>query len=127
MFMFNPSLSMPPKSGPQTVTGKKKLENIQSRAARFVTRRFQRTESITDILTSLNWHSLENRRNITDIITCHKILHRKLEVPTQDIFIPHTSYTRSNIQPFQNLDCNVNCCQKLLLSKNYLEMELAPP
>ena len=88
---------------PQTVTGKNKIEKIQARAGRFVTSRFKRTDSKTEILRSLNWSPLENRRNITDIIICHKILHNKLEVPTEHIFTPHTSNTRSNSQQFQNL------------------------
>ena len=93
---------------PYTISGKRKLENIQSRAGRFVTSRFQRTDSIRDIISSLNWDSLEHRRDLADIVTCHKILHQKLVVPTQNVFIPHTSDTRSNIQPFKNIVCRVD-------------------
>ena len=93
---------------PQTITGKKKLENIQSRAGRFVTGRFKRTESITDIMSSLNWPTLECRRDLTDLSTCHKILHNKLAVPTQNIFVPHHSCTRTNSQSFKNITCSVS-------------------
>ncbi len=88
---------------PQTASGKNKIEKVQNRAARFVTSRYKRTDSKTAILNSLKWCPLENRRDITDIITCHKILHNNLEVPTEQIFTPHSSNTRSNSQQFQNL------------------------
>ncbi len=93
---------------PYTASGKNKLEKIQARAGRFVTRRFRRTDSKSDILRSLNWSPLENRRIITDIIICHKILHNNLEVPTENTFTSHTSNTRSNSQQFQNLTSHVD-------------------
>ena len=112
---------------PQTITGKRKIENIQSRAGRFVTKRFKYTESITEIISSLNWQSLENRRNITDIITCHKILHNKLEVPTQNVFIPHTSHTRSDTQPFKNIVCSVDAAKNSYFPRTISRWNKLPP
>ena len=112
---------------PQTVTGKRKLENIQSRAGRFVTGRFKRTESITDILSTLNWDSLEHRRNVVDLFTCHKILHNKLEIPTQSIFIPHNSDTRSNTQPFQNIACRVDAVRGAYFPRTIARWNKLPP
>ena len=69
--MFVHSLNMHLKIwSPQSVTGKMKLQNIQHRAERFVIGRFGRTDSITDIISSLSWPTLEVRRNYLD--TCHK-------------------------------------------------------
>lgn len=96
---------------PQTVTGKRKLESVQARAGRFVTGRHMRTDSITDIMSSLNWQTLEHRRDYTDLVTCHRIIQNKLVVPTRNVFVPHTSNTRSKIQPFQNIVCYVDAAR----------------
>ena len=50
-----------------------KLENVQNRAARFVTRKNTREEvSVTGILGQLKWESLEKRR-ITDLYCYTKV------------------------------------------------------
>ena len=92
-----------PVWSPQYSSHISKLEKVHARAARFVSGRYSRTDSLTNILQSLCWSSLQNRRDIIDITYCHKILHNYLHVPTQQTFIPHNSNTRSNKQPFQNL------------------------
>ena len=96
---------------PQTVTGKRKLESVQARAARFVTGRYLRTDSITDIMSTLDWQTLEYRRDYTDLVTCHRIIQHTLEVPTQNVFVPHNSNTRSQSQPFQNVVCCVDAAR----------------
>ena len=87
------------------------LDSVQARAGRFVTGRYMRTDSIRDIMSSLNWQTLEYRRDYTDLVTCHRIIHNKLMVPTQNVFVPHTSNTRSKTQPFQNIVCYVDAAR----------------
>ena len=43
-----------------------KLEAVQRRAARFTTRNYQRDSSVTQMLTDLNWETLEQRREKVD-------------------------------------------------------------
>ncbi|KXJ17197.1 putative RNA-directed DNA polymerase from transposon BS [Exaiptasia diaphana] len=47
---------------PYTKSNIDKLEKIQRRAARFVCRDYRRTSSVTEMIQSLKWNSLEHRR-----------------------------------------------------------------
>ena len=62
-----------------------KLEMIQHRAARLVLNkpwhRNQQNDSITDMLSSLTWPSLEDRRKATRLILLFKILRKLFVVP----------------------------------------------
>ena len=49
------------------------LEKIQRRAARFVCNNYSKYDSVTDMLTLLNWASLEQRRNQAKCIMFYKI------------------------------------------------------
>lgn len=50
-----------------------KLESIQRRAARFVMNNYERTSSVTDMLHTLGWQSLEQRRKISRLSMMFKV------------------------------------------------------
>ncbi|KAK7088855.1 hypothetical protein V1264_024972 [Littorina saxatilis] len=50
------------------------LEKVQRRAARFVTNRYHNTSSDTDMLTLLEWPTLQQRRRCARLAMLHKIL-----------------------------------------------------
>ena len=56
------------------------LENVQKRAARFVTRNY-----MTDILKKIKWESLQKRRNDNRIILLYKGLKGRAKIPTDDL------------------------------------------
>ena len=76
---------------------------IHHRAARFVLNKpwfrssEQQYESITDMLTYLEWPSLKDRRTMTRLTLLFKILRRLIVIPDRCIplSVP-VSYTRSN-------------------------------
>ena len=49
------------------------IEAIQRRAARFVLNRYQRTASVSDMLTNLGWATLQKRRQATRLTMLYKI------------------------------------------------------
>ena len=51
-----------------------KLENIQRRAARFVHNDYHQTSSPSDMISALNWDSLQHRRLINQTVMFYKIL-----------------------------------------------------
>ncbi|XP_072022797.1 uncharacterized protein [Amphiura filiformis] len=62
-----------------------RLEMIQHRAARFVTKNYNRTEgSMTQILNKLQWPTLEQRRKQARLTTMFKIQHESLAIPKPD-------------------------------------------
>ena len=62
------------------------LENVQKRAARFVTRNYSyETGSMTGILEELKWETLQKRRKDNRLILLYKGLKGKARIPTDDI------------------------------------------
>ena len=54
-----------------------KLEMVQRRAARFVMSDYNRTASVTEMLNSLQWQTLEEQRNNLQITLLYKIIHNQ--------------------------------------------------
>jgi hypothetical protein len=52
---------------PHTEKLKSKLEQVQRRAARYVTNRYHNTSSVSAMLNHLQWPTLEHRRNLNRI------------------------------------------------------------
>ena len=62
------------------------LENVQKRAARFVTRNYSHeTGSMTGILVELKWETLQKRRKDNRLILLCKGLKGKARIPTDDL------------------------------------------
>ena len=66
------------------------LENLQNRAARFVTDNYTyETGSLTGILEQLKWESLKKRRKGSRITMLYKGLKDAASIPTGDLFPPN--------------------------------------
>ena len=62
------------------------LENVQKRAARFVTRNYSyETGSMTDIHAELKWETLQKRRKDNRLLLLYKSLKGKARLPTDDL------------------------------------------
>ena len=71
---------------PYTDKLQNELENVQNRAARFVTRNYvYETGNMTGILGQLKWESLKKRRKDNRLILLYKRLKGKARIPTDDI------------------------------------------
>ena len=81
---------------PHTKGLQEELENVQNRAARFVTSNYTFEEgSVTDILEQLKWKSLKKRRTDNRLILLYKGLMGKARIPTDDL-IPKTRRCRNS-------------------------------
>ena len=69
------------------------IEMIQRRAARYVTNRYERYASVTEMLKELQWDSLEERRRRQQLVMFYKIHHNQLEV-NKDAYIRQSSNSR---------------------------------
>ena len=69
------------------------IEMIQRRAARYVTNRYERYASVTEMLREIQWDSLEEKRKRQQLVTCYKIHHNQVEV-MKDAYIKQTSNLR---------------------------------
>ena len=76
-----------PGLGPHPDKLQVELENVQNRAARFVTRNYAyETGSMTGILGQLKWESLKKRRKDNRLIVLYKGLKGKARIPTDALF-----------------------------------------
>ena len=83
---------------PHTTSDIQRLEMIQRKAARFVTNNYKRTEgTVTDILSKLEWPSLQQRRKDSRLITMYKIHHQDIAITIPDYVQRQTlSHTRQS-------------------------------
>ena len=80
------------------------LENVQKRAARFVTRNYSHvTGSMTGILDELKWETLQKRIKDNRLILLYKGLKGKAKIPTFDL-IPNNRYCRNQHIPSASKD-----------------------
>ena len=94
---------------PHTQIAKQKLEAVQRRAARYVTRRYHNTSSVTNMLCHLEWQTLEQRRIATNLTMLYKITNNIVTVPIHTYLTPWTRPpTRSHNLCYMPYQCNTN-------------------
>ena len=64
------------------------IENVQRRAARFVTNIYSRYASVTEMLSSLEWPTLSRCRNEQKAIMLFKIINHHVDINATDFLIP---------------------------------------
>lgn len=79
---------------PYTLTQINKLEMIQRRAARYVLYRHHNTSSVTDMLQTLGWRSLSDRRTDAKLCMMYKIANGLVGIPANQYLIPVNIVTR---------------------------------
>ena len=72
---------------PHTTTNISKIEAIQKRAARFCLNDFSRYSSVSNMLTTLDLPTLQQRRVRAKLIMMYKIINDYIDIP-KDFFIP---------------------------------------
>ena len=73
---------------PHTQRNVTKLEMVQRRAARFVKGDYERTSSVTSMLTDLHWNTLQERRMQVKSAMLNRIVHNLVATPATPFLIP---------------------------------------
>ena len=81
---------------PHTAIDITKLEAVQRRSARWATRDYQRTSSVTQMIKNLNWRTLEQRRIDSRLTLMYKSTYDLVAIPAADYLIPNTRQPRHN-------------------------------
>ena len=84
------------------------VETVQRRAARYVMNNFSSYASVSEMITTLGWPTLEQRRKISRTIMLYKIINNLVEVPTDGILFPSELKLRGHTSKFLQLQCRVN-------------------
>ena len=61
------------------------LEQVQHRAARYVTNCYHNISSVSNMIEHLNWRSLADRRSDARLVMLYKISHELVAIPKTDI------------------------------------------
>ena len=95
---------------PSTKQATQKIEMVQRRAARFVTNKYKRTQSVTELLDSLGWRTLQDRREEQRITLMFKIYTGAVAVPVESVNLESvtTSTRRKNSANFKIIRATTN-------------------
>lgn len=93
---------------PHTSKGISTIESIQRRAARFVTHDYRRESSVTSMLNSLGWASLEQRRRMRDLEFFYKIENKLVDIPFPDDVNRSSSRTRGHSLKYMQPGCSID-------------------
>ena len=77
-----------PVWNPHTKQNIDKIEMVQRRAARYVLNRFHNTSSVTNMIETLGWRSLEYRRMDASLCLFYKIVNGLVLIPADQYLIP---------------------------------------
>ena len=96
---------------PFNTTDIQRLEMIQHRAARFVTKNYSRAQgSMTKILKQLDWQTLEKRRKQSRLINMYKLQNKSIAIPIPDYIKRQTVSSTRQYHParFRIMKANKN-------------------
>lgn len=88
-----------------------KLEQVQRRAARYVCHRHHNTSSVSDMMNTFNWYTLQERRLKTRLQMFYKIVNHEVAIPSQEILIESQSKTKTRStheNTYRQIQCNKN-------------------
>ena len=84
------------------------MQLIQRRAARYVLHRHRNTSSVGEMLDTLKWPSLQQRRQDTRLNMLYKIKNNLVKVRTDELQPLTARARRTNSLAFQRITCNSN-------------------
>ena len=79
---------------PHTTTDINKVEAVQRRAARWATRDYRYTSSVTAMLKDLNWRPLDQRRIDSRLVMMYKVTYDLVAIPASDYLVRNTRTSR---------------------------------
>lgn len=117
---------------PHTSRNINKLESVQKNAARFVLNKpldYKKPESSSQMVKQLNWETLQQRRNTSDVILMYKIVHHLIAVPVyhHPIMAGVTSTRQSHSAKFQTIGANINAYKFSFFPRTIILWNSLPP
>ena len=85
-----------------------KLESVQRRAARYVMSDFDRYSSVSEMLSTLQWESLKNRRDNQSLLILFKLINGLVDVHIPECMVNNSLITRGHKRGFVNISASVD-------------------
>ena len=102
---------------PHTKDKSYQVEKVQRRAARWVSCNFVRLASVSDMIETLGWRSLQQRRADARLCLFYKIIHGLVALPLPDYIQPNTRISRY---------CHSMTFRQLHTSRDYYKYSFFP-
>ena len=77
------------------------LERVQRKAAHFCLQNFNKTASVTDMLSDLKWDTLALRRKKNRLTVMYKLSHNLVDITTEEYLIPNSEKRTRNSHAFK--------------------------
>ena len=77
-----------------TATDIQKIESVQCRAARWATRDYRYTSSVTSMLNNLNWCPLDQRHIDCRLVMLYKVTYDLVAIPASNYLTPNRKQSR---------------------------------
>ena len=111
---------------PHNAKSVNKIEMVQRRAARYVYSNYHNTSSVTNMIDSLGWPTLAERRLKTRLIMLFKITHCLIAIPSH-VLIPSDSRTRKNhSQTFRQITTSKDTYQWSFFPRTIVQWNMLP-
>ncbi|KAK3087114.1 hypothetical protein FSP39_001879 [Pinctada imbricata] len=111
---------------PHTSQYKQKIEMTQRRSARYVYNNYHNTSSVTNMINTLHWPTLAERRLKTRLIMFYKIVHCLVAIPS-DILIPTDTRTRQHhTQTYRHIRANKETYKWSFFPHTVIQWNLLP-
>ena len=96
-------------------TNIKQLESVQRRVARYVMSEFDRYSNISEMLSTLQWDSLKNRRDNQSLVVLYKLINGLIDVHITECMVNNSSVTRGHNRRFVNFSTALMCSYYYIL------------
>jgi hypothetical protein len=106
------------------------IEMIQRKAARFCLNRYQKLDSVTDMLQQLNWKSLASRRRANRLSAFSKVFNREEslnDLSSLVIQAPYNGLRNANLLRIQSITCRKNIGHYSFIPRSIREWNSLPP
>ena len=111
---------------PATVSHINQLEKVQRQAACFVCNDYTRQSSVSEMISSLGWDTLQQRRDNARTIMLYKIHYNLVDI-TPNPPLRNARRSRGNPEQFSQLYVRKNAYQEQLFPNQYRPLESPPP
>ena len=109
---------------------KNQLEGVQRRSARFVCKNTRQKASVTDMISSLGWESLEHRRAAQRLTLIYKSINKLVAIdtdPYQSASSRGVSTRAHTSSSFVKLSSHKDCYKYSLFPRTFAEWNCLPP
>ena len=112
---------------PFTIKNTSKLEKVQRSAARFVCNDYNRTSSVTCMIQSLNWSTLQDRRKGARLANLFKIRSNNLHVTAAQKRLVPTRSLRLHPARYKHLDAKSEVFKNSFFPRTIVDWNALPP